>query len=463
MIKTILTLTLFSLFLSCSAEEISISLGGRKLSIVIPGYYITDVVLSQREDSCLGYLHPFGPNKCIPIFFGNSIRSEVKEFLMNSMPEQAEMKQVIIRVNRIFIYQVSVRERDYACLDLSLSFIRPGKNLTEDFTSAVTVSEVQHFHPKNLGQLMVNAFDSGFSQYLKRLKLGLLVPVMITPEQLRENPLSQPGYYKCFTAKKPRKGLYRTFFDFRDNLPDTSFDFKILHDYNKNHPKLSRAYLKFSEGSKPGKFWGFCEGDSVYFNGGRSFSLLTHEGDQYTTYNRSSDYSRDVASAAIIGGIFGGFLGASLFGGIAAVSSDPDLMVKFRLDLFDGKLLPCDARDYTMVSSTIIFFLSKVSDPGATLSVFVDGQLRCEMKPGNYFTLDISCHYSIANIKLVSSTGGEVTEQLEANLLKTEVYLLKVKKDHTIFTGRLFDQMKTDMLKERTKENTVCRAELFNN
>jgi len=42
------------------------------------------------------------------------------------------------------------------------------------------------------------------------------------------------------------------------------------------------------------------------------------------------------------------------------------------------------------------------------------------------------------------------------------VYLLKVKKDRTIFTGRLFDQMKTDMLKERTKENTVCRVELFN-
>ncbi len=460
--KILLTLTLFSLILYSSADEITITLAGKKLSTHLRGYYIEDVILSQREDSCLGFLHPLGPELCIAIFFETSISAGLKELLMTSMPKQADLQPLIIRVNRIFMYQVSEGVRDYACLDLSLSFIRHDRTLIEDLTSAVTISVEQQFYPRGLGKIIVNGFDSSFSQYDKRSRLGLLVPTIITSEQLKENPVYKPGYYRCFSGKKNRKGVYRTFFDFRDNLPDTSLEFKVFHDYNKNHPKLSKAYLKFTKDSKPGKVWGFYEGDSVYINGGRSYSLLTYEGDQFITYHRSSEYSRDVASAAIFGGIFGGLLGASLLGGLAAVSSDPDLIVKFRLDLFDGKLLLNDAPDYTMISSKVVFFLSKKSDPHATLSVFVDGQPQCEMKPGNYFTLDLSCHYSAANIKLVSSTGGESSRKIPLKLFKTEVYLLKVKKNNVVLSNRLNNQMKTDLLKSRTKENTVCHAELFN-
>jgi len=460
--KSLLLLILVTLVLSSAANEINISLAGRRLSVLLPGYYIEDVILSQREDSCLGYLHPYGPNKCIPLFFEKSILAELKEFLMNSMPRQAELQPMIIRVNRIYMYQTSGGVRDYDNIDLSLSFIRSGQDMKEDFTSVISVSAEQHSFPKGLAKIITDAFDQSNIQYLDRLKTGMLTQSIITPGQLKENPIYKPGYFRCYTGKNHRKGIYHTYLDFRDNVPDTSLDFEIFHDYNPGHPKLSRAYLNFSPGSKPAKCWGFCEGDSVYFNAGKSYSLLKKEGDQFITYSRSSEYTRDVVSAAIFGSVFGGLIGASLIGGVAAVSSDPNMIEKFRLDLFDGKLQPFEAKDYTMISSTLVFFLSKTSDPAAVLSLFVDGKLQCEMKPGNYFTLDLSCHYSNANVKLVSSTGGEVTEQLDAKLLKTEVYLLKVKKDRTIFTGRLFDQMKTDMLKERTKENTVCRVELFN-
>jgi hypothetical protein len=460
--KSLLSIILVSFIFSCNADELTISLAKRKLSGTFHGYYIEDVILGQREDSCLGYLHPYGPNKCIALYFQNNIRSELKDFLMKSLPKQADLQPVIIRVNRIFIYQVSEGVRDYSCLDLSLSFIRTGQGLVEDFTSAFNVSVAQDYFPKGLSKMIVNAIDSSFNQYDKRSKTGFIAPVVITPGQLKENPVDKPGYFNCFTGKHPGKGFYRTWFDFRDNLPDTSLAFTVIHKYNKKNPCLSRAKLTFDKGSEPEKIWGFYEDDTLYFNTGRYYSLLMPEGDLFSTYGLSSEYTKEVVSATIIGGVLFGIVGASLFGGLTAASSDLDRIEKFRLDLFNGKLLPFCAKDYTMISSGIVFYLSKVSDPRTTLGVFVDGQLQCEMKPGNYFTLDLSCHYSSANIKLVSSLGGEKLEKIPLKLFKTKMYLLKVKKNHVIAIDHLYEQVKKDILKDMTKENTVCRVEMFN-
>ncbi len=461
--KSILALIFLTSLLSCHAGEFIICLAGKKLTNVLRGYYVGDVQLSHREDSCLGYLHPYSSKRFNPIFFEKNIRAEVKEFLVNSMPKQADLLPIIIRVNRIFMYQPTQGTQENTCLDLSLSFIIPtDKGLQEDFTSSASVSVYQKNLPASLAGVIVKAFDQCFSQYTYRLNKGLLVPDIITPEQLRENPICKPGYFKCFTSKNPIKGIYRTWFDFRDNLPDTAIDFKILHHYNTDNPKLSKAYLKFSNGAEPKEIWGFCEGDSVYINWGQSFSLLTKEGYTLSTYCRSAEFTRDVVSAAIFGWFFGGLIGASVTGGVAAVSSDPDLAEKFKLDLFNGKLLPYEAADYTLISSRVVFFMSKVSDPRATLGIYIDGQLLCEMIPGHYFTVDLSCHHSTADIKLVSSVGSEKTEQIALELFSTDVYLLKVNKNHSINFSHQHDQMKKDIVWNRTKEKTICRAELFN-
>jgi hypothetical protein len=334
------------------------------------------------------------------------------------------------------------------------------QKLIEDFTSAISTSAPQEFFPKYLDKILINGFDSSMSQYNNRKSMGLIVPETITPDQLKKNPLSEPGYYRHLTENRLQKVLYRTYFDFRDNIPDTNLDFKICYDYNKSNPLLSKAYLKFCDELKPGRFWGFRKGDSVFINNGRSYSLLSREGDVFVNYGRSSEYAREVTTAAIFGGVLFGIVGASVFGGLTAATSDPAMIEKFRLDLFNGKLYPYDAKDYTSISSSLILFLSKVSDPNASVNVFVDGLLVCEMKPGNYCTIDLSCHHTEAKIKFVSSSGGELTEEVPLKLFKTYPYLLKVKKNHSITFTLLFDQMKTDILKERTNENTICRAEL---
>lgn len=88
-------------------------------------------------------------------------------------------------------------------------------------------------------------------------------------------------------------------------------------------------------------------------------------------------------------------------------------------------------------------------------------RIPCELKSADYFTLSLSCHFPAINLRFVSSTGGEVSKTIEPRLLKSDVYLLKVrKKDTKIDVDHLHDQMKTDVLKNQTPEKTICKKEI---
>lgn len=444
------------------SEDIISSLAAQRLSETISGYYVADVVIAQREDSCLGYVKPYATGNFNFLFFEKSIQAELKEFLKRSMPSGEGLRPVIIRVNRFFIFELEERSRAYACADMSLSFIFPRESgLNEDFTSSVRVILRQRLVPLIIPGLIVQALDQSFRQYSDRSLAGLIIPKIITPEQVKLNPLEEPGHFHCFAGGNRGKGIYRTFFDFRDNTPDTSIRFKVIHHYNTECPELTKTYLKFIKGQEPEKVWGFYEGDSVYFNGTRYYSLLSEQDGHFFTYNRIREYNPDIPTAIIIGGVVGGVIGASIMAGIMVGNTEISSTEKWELDMYDGKLLSPGDNDYTRIASTTVFFLSKGSDPQATLTVYIHDQPVCELNPANYFTLSLSCHFPTAEIRFVSSTGVEASKTIEPRLLKKDVYLLKVrKKDRKVDVDHLHDQMKTDVLKNQTPEKTICKKEL---
>lgn len=460
--KYLLLLILVFYSLCASAKEFTITLNGQQLANPLHGYYIEDVILGQQEDSCIGYVNGFLEGTYRTIFFGKNIRSEVKEFLQNSMPAKDGFLPMIVRINRLAIYTLNTGDGSMTRFELSLSFIRKEKMLIEDFTSAVTVRISGNDIPKGLPEIIAEAFDQSILQYIERNKRGLTEPISITSEQLIRNPLQNTQTYKCFNRETSRRGIYRTWIDFRDNKPDTSVEFTVVYHNNKKEPERTKAELKFPKKSKPRIIWGFCDQDKDFVNIGKFYALLTPENNQWTTWFRHSD-NNNVTAAAVMGGVAFGLVGAFVFGAIASHGSGNDLEEKSKLDLLGGTLVPVYMKDYTRISSNVVFFLSKISDPDATLRVFVDGQLQCEMKPGNYFVHQASSHHTSATIKLVSSTGGEQVNQIPLELISVDAYLLKVKKNKTINMDKLILEVKKDILKARTAENTVCRAEQFNN
>jgi hypothetical protein len=466
--KILLFILLFPLYCYCAPDAITLSLAGQKLSVIPKGYYIKNVMLSQQEDSCIGYLYLVNQNSYVPVYFETSISKAILTFLINLAPEKPGLKPMIIRVNRFFLHEILINQSPNSCFELNMSFIRPtDQGLYDDFTANISIKAHQVSHGKNLVKIIDNAFNDCFKQYSDRVENNLISPLQITLDQLTLNPIYQPDYFKYHNAKKPRKALYRTWFDFRDNLPDTSRYFIVNHEYNKKYPEHSKAYINVPEDSIHFKYWGFSEGDSVYKNGGRYYSLLVNEGNRMITIQRCEDCAKEVAPIAIVGGVLfgfaGGLAGATIYAGIIGGTSMFDSPKKYEMDPFDGKLRPFDTTDYKPISSNTVFLLSKVSDPSATLSISRDGKILCELTPGNYCTLDLSCHYNSIDLNFISSKGARIEKNIPLKVLRDELFLLKIKKDNTILINRTFDQTKKDLLKERTNENTSCRIELFNN
>jgi|GEM_PF-2116742 len=455
--KTLLIPLLLLLGFTCSAEDIIVSLARRKLSNPLPGYYISDVILSQKEDSCIGYNNPIGPERYEPVFFSKNIRNELKEFLQRSMPQEPGLLPLVIRVNRIYLYEIIRGVRQYTTVDLSLSFIFPRDiGLEEDFTTSVTHSVYRQDFAATIGQAVIDAVELSFTQYTERKEMGLINPRTITPEQLVENPLYSAASFRCFTEHRPCQGIYHSYFDFRDQLPDTTIRFTVHHRYNDQVSRLNSASLKFPDKKEKEKIWGFCTGDSMYMFNGQAYSLLSREGDQLVTWNRPEDYMQDVIPAAIFGGVVGGMIGAGLLGGFVAASSDHRAVQEFRIDLFDGRLYPSDFPDYTTISSTVIFYLSKSSVRDATLDVYVDGKLLCTMTPGGYFILSRSCHFKEATVVFTTPDGTSTQERIPLELYATDLYLLKVRKNGSVQFTFPNDEIKKDILKRRTPENTLC-------
>ena len=158
--------------------------------------------------------------------------------------------------------------------------------------------------------------------------------------------------------------------------------------------------------------------------------------------------------------MFFGVVGAALFGGLTAATTNSKYIIKTKVDPYYGKLVPFEKGDYTRIASTVVFYYSKLSVPGVTLSVLVDGSEKCILTPDTYLKMDFSCQYPEANITLIASNGAQSVQVIPLELNKTTIYLVKLFKDRTYSFNKLFDQMKTDYLKKKTSENTKCSVNL---
>jgi hypothetical protein len=456
----LLFMTFFHINL-CQAQEYIISLNDQKLRNCLPNRYISEVYLVQPEDSCFGLIIKGLVKTTTPVFFEKNLKEEISDFLMSSMPEKEGTDPLILRINRFYLYTVHKNENLYACIDLSITFItRQDSVFIEEFTATATPAKFYYEADLTIPFLVTEAFDQCFAKYSERLQKGLIVPFPVNKNQVNENPLVQPDHYRCFIHKERKKGIYLSFYDFRDNLIDTSFTFTIHHNYNQDNPNLTQTHLKYKGESPPSDIWGFSDGESDFIKVGRSFCRLTLDSNIFYTYTRSSEYAADITSSAVLGGLFFGVVGAAVFGGLTAATTDSKYIIKTKVDLFYGKLVPFETADYTRIASTVVFYYSKLSLPDVTLSVLVDGSERCILTPDTYLKMDFSCHYPEANITLIASNGVRSEQIITLQLNKTTVYLVKLFKDRTFLFDRLHDQMKTDYLRKKKPENTKCSVNL---
>ncbi|MEI6900540.1 MAG: hypothetical protein WCL00_11735, partial [Bacteroidota bacterium] len=276
-------------------------------------YHVTQVLLSQQEDSCLGIL-TFGVFKKVsPLFFQRNIRQELSRFFEPSIADGGGKTPLIIKINRLFISDIKKYDNHYAGLDLSITFLSKNDSTTlEDFTANVSRSKLLYEVEVTVPSLIREGIETCFKQYLDRKTKGLLFPLEVSQNELSRNPLNHPESAKCYTNTRKRKGIYHTYYDFRENNPDTSYHFTVIHDYNTEDLRLVKSYLKFKGKSTEKGIWGFCDGDGDFIQNRNSYCRVLSDSTGFFAFTLSAQYYEDLNSSAILGGVLFGAMGAAL-------------------------------------------------------------------------------------------------------------------------------------------------------
>jgi hypothetical protein len=317
--------------------------------------------------------------------------------------------------------------------------------------------DVTSFHPGNIVESLGNCFND----FCKASEFGKLHPRRITENELNQNPLYQPERFGIFQKKQIPKGLFRSFYTFRNCHPDTLTGFKVKYHIPKKDSALVRATLEFPAGSASKKYYGFSDGTNIFVWAGSGFALAKREANTISLHVDKADVYNGASSGIFMAGMLGGAIGG-LLGAMATeiTSTAGNGSGKCTVDFSSGRLIPANIPDYLKTESTTIFFLSKASASDNGLAILHGTDTLCSLKPGNYLKLSLSSKFRELTLVFTGNDCVSREEKLSLRLFNTEIYLIRVKKNREITIGTAFDQVRRDLLNGMTDENTLEKKDL---
>jgi hypothetical protein len=444
-------------------EGYTVELRYYKATYHLPGYFIEKVISTQSVDSCIGFVQVGQSDKKVAAFFYTRIANEISLFLNNSIVREPGTKPLILQVNRLRIYEMTYAKAEISVCQLNLSFLeKSDTGYIELFNSSAEIHrygvDVTTLHEVNIA----TAFDSCFSAFNNRSLSGTLAKRQIPAEQFGTDPLEDPSYYPIF-RDSPKKGIYRSFYDFRENTPDPGVLFQVIPEKNFRDSSLRRVVLRMDNKKlKNQLFWGFSDGTLSYVRVGKKYYALAKQKKEFDFSAYIEDFTPDAASAnwgaIVISGVMFGMIGAGVATAVVTSSPthhSPHFPVKLKIDFYSGTPFYHTEPDFLKNQGTCIFHFSKTAPRNSSLCLFTDGKFCCMIKPGEYFEKQTARESETLDLKLVPDGQPAFYEKLSAPFYTTQVYLIKIKKDKSISVSKLYDQVKTDILNKMTAGNTV--------
>ena len=455
--KSLLLIIFLCLGSALFADDYVVSLADLKVKSILTGYYVERVINATKEESCIGFVQRGMFNRQKPAVMQPSTAAEVENCLKRSFPQSQALKPLIIRINHLYIYELTWSSREVACIDMSVSFIiKDSTGYTELFTAGDSFErsglDVTGFHPDNIVESLGSCFDDlSWAAEFGKLRLHVI------PEaELYQNPLDHPEKYDIFQKKAIGKGLFKTFYAFRDCHPDTATTFAVNYHIPKKDTARVRASLELPSKLPSKKYYGFSDGKNIFVWAGSGFarvsrdekaiSLRVDKGDVY------EGASTGVYMAGLLGGAIGGLLAGLASEATAAAANGPG---KCTIDFSSGRLIPVNLPDYLKTESSTILFLSKASSTDAGLTVIHDKDTLCTLKPGNYLKLSLPSRFRELTLVLTGKDCISREEKLNLRLFNTDIYLVRIKKNREITIGTAFEQVRKDLLNGMIDENTL--------
>ena len=459
-----LALVILVMGMNLHAGDYVISLRDLTVTSKLKGFHVERVISVWPEESCIGFVQTGMFNRQEPVFMKPTVAGEIEDCLKRSFPASDSTKPLIIRINRLYIYEVTGSSREVACMQVSVSFItHEDTGYTDQFQAVVSLEksglDVTGFHAGDI----IYGLGCCFDDFERMGTQGKLKPKRINESEMLINPLDHTEKFAIFTAPAVSRGLYKSFYSFRDNRPDTVTAFTVDYHPHKKDSMQMRATLNLPHGLAQKQYFAFTDGKMLYAWTGKGFAPVYRSEKQMSLWLAKNEVEEGASSGAymagMMGGMIGGLIGGALFGALAALNeSDAGYIANgngnFKIDFSSGRLSPSITPDYLKTESNTIFFNSKSSSGDDDLILLRDRDTLCTLAPGNYLKLALPSKYRELKLVVTCKTCSRREESISLRLFHTDIYILRVKKNREIFTGEAYEQVRKDLLGGMTSGNT---------
>lgn len=406
------------------ANEHNISLENHALALNDFNFYVADVVDALTDKHCIGFVQKKGlENTKIPAMLGESIESEFRALLTKSFPKDGNKIPLTIRINKILIYElVYSGGYKYAFSEINITFLhRQEDYFIELFDIGASVNksndikgvgDVTEYHPDNI----LRVLEFCFRQFKDAANKTKLSSTKISLSELTNNPLNKQNY-PIHAATEYPKGIYHNFADFRNNLPDPSYPFKVKYKRKKREAKIIWA-----DGSTASNgIWGFSDGKTIYINIDGAFHALWKEGRDFKVTAPSLQRSNPVYFGGAIGGIVGAII-------MSQLDFPEGIDEEYEIDFSTGSIASTNVLNFKKVEARSLIYFSSFEKENMQLTLRVNGKYQCKLTAGTYNIIRTIPSLKQIEICLTSSNGEKYCEEINPVPFKTTVFICRTKR-----------------------------------
>ncbi len=395
-----------------------------------------DSIIDAREDKDLiGFIYKGFPKRKQVAYLQYPLHRSLKGvFKQAKKNQQGINEKLILRINHLYIYELKHPEKISAA-EANVSFLKKvGNEYIEVFQASryfqIEVLGAPYWHAQNI----VDVLQSCFNDYEERKKSNQLKPLAGSINELNYNPIIANRPYPIEKVLKLKKGIYRSFYDLRENTIDTTL--KFYPDYYEEKKGLRRAKLDFvDENVNPEEIYAFCDGRTIFIRGGKKFYEMVDSNGNYYLDRHALDYS-DFSSGMITAGILFGPIGAAIYAA-SAIPSKSKYGYHLNLDL--GTILPAEHHSLTKINAQVYIYNSSFNAVDAKVKLTIGDSLSCSISPNNYYLLEPPLKGTSIPVCVIFKEQKACLEIPSGSFYK-DVYLIRISRKGTL----KFDYVSTE-------------------
>ncbi len=446
------------------AKDLLINLDKQEIDIPNRHYIIAKVINTTEDDHCIGYVLSSADYHRIPVYLEHGIEKDIATFLKNQMDGSIWGEALIIRINRLFIYEILFEESRISNVELNISFIKAESgHYTEIYRAALVSEKSTSFGKANhIRKNIAAAFQEAFNKFEQNRKSNRLISINLSKEELVQNPFKSFSEEAFVKTDRKKKGIFWTYDDFFFNLPDTTTKFFVNYRNKKSSNdssvliKNARIYL-MKDNKKILSAWGFADGKNIFSKTGKYYFPIQITDSGYYIRLETMNNVSNVSFPIVMGGILGGAIGGAIAAAIAIPAGKAASVTKmvFKLDPVIGTYSFFKEKEFNKVESRVIFFSSGKNKPGQYLALFFNDEFVCKLYPESWYAITLPGNVKTIRVKLKSSKGPEYSNEIKPVLFQTHIYLCYDRKNKPPFFRKVTTDAAESMLGKLNPENRI--------